>query len=109
MAVAAGAWQPISRPETCTSSTERELASRLDAQSRSIVALEPTALRAWLEEARKEASALFLAFDLMQSHGAAQAREQGENAAQNVQPHNQHKLARVAHLETLCALLERVL
>lgn len=99
----------------CTSSTERELASRLDAQSRSIVALEPTALRAWLEEARKEASALFLAFraeqdfDLMQSHGAAQAREQGENAAQNVQPHNQHKLARVAHLETLCALLERVL
>lgn len=67
----------------CTSSTDRELASRLDAQSRSIAVLEPTALRAWLEEARKEASALFLAFraeqdfDLMQSHGAARSTSSG--------------------------------
>lgn len=101
----------------CAASQEErtELAARLAAHSASVAALEPAALRKWLDDAREEARSFMTAFqsqqdfDSMQSHGSAQARAYGENAAQSAVPWNAQNLSRVEHVETLCALLERVL
>lgn len=103
----------------CESKQDRALnkaiRAKMAAQAEAVAQLDNDALARELAESReacRQSSRSFRSrqsFNSVQKHSAAQAQALGVDAAEQMIPYQADELNRLEHLETKCALLERVL